>query len=325
MPRIVKCACGQKVGVAEEDLGARGNCVWCGVGLEVSAENSRIVPALSLSAPKMEVDTLSEVWETVGGAACVRCGEAFKGDWDRNATEEGALCHRCTNRWRPADKGASAILPSPQVHEEVGDFNPAPLITEQAPGLVDKFEDGFRDRFDKKKAAGRGALWERHKGKVWYALFSVVAVVAITLLPLNTFVDFIFSNEAAQAGASLPLFAAICFLVIRFVFAVMIVFVPLFAGLSAVDALPNDSLKNNLIAIGVVSAGLSLLFVFSFIPFYRGLAIIVQLMIIMHIYDMETGAFAKFLLVFIVLTPLMMLAVKFAESGCYGLLAGLTS
>ena len=48
------------------------------------------------------------------GDQCVRCGKAFRGEWDRNVTGDGAICHICA---RLAAEGSSPQVEASTFHE----------------------------------------------------------------------------------------------------------------------------------------------------------------------------------------------------------------
>lgn len=249
----------------------------------------------------------------------VRTG--LPGRLDRNVTDEGVICHRCRNLWRPPASTEPFILPSPPVHEMPSEFNPPPLAALGHSHLEASPDFGIGPR--RPTVEGHTAWWQRHRGKILYVIVAVLVVFGLTALPLDELMAFIFGNEAARGGAILSQGEYLVLLLVQVLCAVLRVLVPLYIGLQVVDALPNDTFGRNLVALGAVAAALAVFGMFSFIPIYGALGFILQLVVITYLYDMDTHPLGKFLLVYLVAAGIMGLVTRVVISGTYGLLAGL--
>jgi DNA-directed RNA polymerase subunit RPC12/RpoP len=157
---ILTCdACGHEMRVTELAIGSRGRCAECGAVVTVSYRNTRPLEDEILAPPRKaegdDPDLREPVSEPVPaehqGPGCARCGQQFRGDWDRYQRDEGVVCHRCANRTDDVAPDPAALFERPPTIS-INDL-PFELPEEKAPAPeVPTFAKGHPELF-------RAALW----------------------------------------------------------------------------------------------------------------------------------------------------------------------
>jgi hypothetical protein len=234
------------------------------------------------------------------------------------------ICHRCKNLWRPPQQPAQFQETTAPQRGVLDEFNPLPILPDPGQGAVAAAGMSFGNRHQIQRTIARTAWWERHRAKVYFLGFALLCVGLVALSPVNTFIAFVFSNEAVRAGTPLQGLASAQFMLVRGLAAILSIFIPLYCALHVIDALPNSTVRNNIVAVGTVSGGLALLSLFAVIPIWGALAFLVQIAIILYLYDILTGSLGQFLLVYLVVSVIARLLTTVLVGGTYGLLAGLS-
>lgn len=271
---VVECTCGRRMCAPEEALGGHGTCVHCGARIRLSDAN---------------------VWRPVANAAqCVRCGHAFRGDWDRTETTVGSLCQQCARLYEPPPEMAPA--------EPVYANEPvAPVLTERETPVLEEPEEEPKSR----------------KGLLLYLLFSAVALAIYAALPVDEPIRELMAlltpeRPDVPQGSWLERMFVISVLV-----SVLYHFAALYLGLLWCGLLPNEDTRNNVIAVGAMAAVLFLIGLIGINPFLLVGCILVRLMLIAHVYDMGARDLGRYIIVALMLLPLA----PMLESLLYGLIA----
>ncbi len=216
MGRAVVCECGQRNDLAVFGYGEAKLCLACGKALhlpeaellvesfvpevpsdafgdggaegpdatinsfesptpsEAPEESIPSVP-VAAGAPRVWSEGVREAAAEGGHGACARCGKAFRGDWDRNPRHDGDVCHLCAAR-------ADDTYKVPTFRERRDMMRPdAPRPIVQATEKVP-------------------SKWEENKkGLLVLAACGAIAVIAVTLLPVEYWVAQIFAPDRARA------------------------------------------------------------------------------------------------------------------------------
>ena len=98
--------------------------------------------------------------------------------------------------------------------------------------------------------------------------------------------------------------------------------VPLYIALSVVEQLPNDGFKRNLVAVGCVALAMGLLSFLDLFPYWWIIVLVLQIGLLLKIYDMELGRFFKFLMILWLVNIVLGGVFGVAERGLYGIIAG---
>jgi len=244
--RIVECRCGQRMRVPQSALGSSGVCVACGAPLCVTLQNSR-----PLRSGQPEDPGQASTGAAAQQAGCACCGRAFRGDWDRTPTTEGAFCHRCANRaLDPEGQQAEAEIRAPA-------HNPPPVSN----GVADAQPWGMADGFDERMRRHEQAEWQarlaKAKGPLIFAGVSAVVMVLALTLPVEQYVAQLMTREPLESDAEL---SAAWWLVIAAVDLVLLFvrcFATLYVLLAWVNKLPNETLGKNLIAVGAIALAMT--------------------------------------------------------------------
>jgi hypothetical protein len=307
--------------VNEFAVGARGTCRNCGASLKVSLANTRphrdeqLEPmASAVSGPEAPTVMAGQA----DGDHCARCGREFRGEWDQYESTAGMICHVCANR-------ATA---SGEVQEEVGEVKPV-HATYNRDGLdMPEPEPPVNEEFIRKRQ--REELFQR--AVLFAALAMIVLAIIATMVtdisppePVEdeTVAGTVASGEEAEPESpQLPGWAVYVVYLMLFGFSVLTNLITLFLVLGWAEKLPNDTFPANLIALGVVAIGLTILdllidFVSSlpmigFVWVFLGL--ILKLYIIYSLYNLTLAeVFAYFLAIILAgalvfVTRMMLLA-----------------
>ncbi|MBN2308256.1 MAG: hypothetical protein JXR94_04755 [Candidatus Hydrogenedentes bacterium] len=252
----VVCSCGYRRRVTQASMGLSGRCPRC--GREIIVNDSNLVEAGESSGFEEEEagrEDLAIEFRSGGsapaGQGCARCGRPFRGDWDRYRTSEGVLCNICANRAAEQADTTSAPEPVPvmtpaqraqiaAVAAEVAsrDLTPAPEAEPE--------EESFAERNH-----------ERIRTAVIVAGVLVVAFTVVVVLfdPLSSArhgaggdTDAAAVQEAAE---DLPPYMGLVALAIQILVGYVAEFCALYFVLQWANALPNDSLELNIVAVGV--------------------------------------------------------------------------
>jgi len=306
---VLECdSCGHLMRVSEFAIGARGTCTDCGVELKVTLANTRpsddeqLGPMGSVSTADAETVIIGQV----DGDHCARCGRAFRGDWDQYQSAHGMVCHVCANR---------AEAPG-AVQEEVGEVKPV-MQAYSREGL-DMPEPKLPPNPEFIAARRREELFRRA------VLFAALAMIALAIF-VTIFGDLdvtpVVDPEAPPVVASeseteaeevpkLPAWVPWAIYAIQFVVNFGAKVAVLFLMLTWVNKLPNDTFGANLIAIGVVGFGLTVLDVvimmFASIPFVGIIfGLLGPILMLYFIYSLYGLTFAELLLYFVAYVALL--------------------
>lgn len=119
------------------------------------------------------------VREEVSGEHCAQCRRPFRGEWDRNARPEGAICHLCASR---ADQNYE--VPSDWMKREL--YRPAPprKLRQQQPGPE-------VDEAQRKKRREIVAL----------SIVAVLTLVVVNVFPVEDWAAALFTADREKAAA----------------------------------------------------------------------------------------------------------------------------
>lgn len=261
--------------VPEFALGSRGRCAGCGRALTVAESNTRALfpsdgpaPISDRASPERPASESSEVAEFVDprasrpvlprGSQCARCGKLFRGDWDRNPTEHGEICHICarlaTEQGGPAVPGRIAEEPPahPDSYFPMQPMGSPPEEEPKVPAFARNHPELFR-------------------GVVLTAGVAVMVLAAYFAL-FGDFsdlgVDTTDGAGPAAPAAPLPRNVVLLIWIIRGFFMLFGHFLALYLALSVFEKLPMDTLPGNILAL--IWPTLIAAF-FGFIPFVGAL------------------------------------------------------
>lgn len=169
--------------------------------------------------------------------ACVRCGRAFRGDWDRNARAEGDVCHLCAAR---ADEAYTA----PTLAER------DKLMRPQAPRPVATTTEKPPSKWEENK-----------KGILLLAGCGVLTILAATVLPVEYWVAALFAPDRERA-LELPVAWIWVVKVLGFVASAFGQGLGLYVTLAMLDLLYKDARDNvpSIIFLGIAFAVLNAMF-----------------------------------------------------------------
>jgi len=266
---IVPCQCGYRLRVSEYAIGMTMSCPKCGEPIPVTEENVSEVEDTRPSAQAARQDAAALASEvehrempiapgvapgvTPGAAPaasqaaapnlsathCVRCGAAFRGDWDRFQTPRGPVCNVCAHlasddeTLKPAESGAPTQR-TPDVHTDGAYFPAEPVETDEMPAPF-----GWNPQKFRTGVAVAGCL---------------VVVLAIGVLIFGGG-DAPVTPPTAAGPEAEPLPPALetalkgLFMVLNY----LVEFLALYILLHARDRLPNDTFWKNVLAIGSIA------------------------------------------------------------------------
>lgn len=151
---VVTCtSCGLKMNAPASKMGARWLCPSCNAVVQALPKNTLALEGTVPPTSPEEAEKgpyyrpARDALDPPAGSSsvedtCARCGKAFKGDWDRNDTLLGVICHRCS---RMAQEPGDELIgppedPPPQVREPESYFPMDPVEPvyrpeDEVPGL----------------------------------------------------------------------------------------------------------------------------------------------------------------------------------------------
>ncbi len=202
---------------------------------------------------------------------CERCRTPFRGAWDRYETDEGTLCHRCANL--AVERPAQQAVPDP---------TPALTAAQRSELARLAAENQVRMEEERERASERAAaesspsFSETYKDEISRVVLVLGILVIVLAVSVALFDQSGPPQETEQAvraaleeGQSIeelvPLWIKRVVLVLIFVIQFAGEFCALFFVLHWMNKLPSDTLGANLIAVGVVSLGIT---VFWSLPFH---------------------------------------------------------
>jgi len=288
---LCTCECGHRLYLSDSAWGMESVCGKCGLNIKVTRDNTRpldddVSPGQTVKKPSVE--------------QCARCGRAFRGDWDKKATNQGVLCHICANQSEELSTtetaaAAAITVPGPAAPDaqklDVIDHD-ADQAGEEKPSFTKRFED-FRET-----RAFRTGLW-------------VAAISVIVLAVLATFIDSaptpggmeaqteirsagglgMFGPPKAWSGSQKAGVRVVMF-ILEAVFMFAPTFAALFIALVFADRLPGYHWLTSAVHVGFVSLGVG--FVLYLVSFVIGtflgiigtaLAYLVAMFFIWVVYD----------------------------------------
>ena len=174
---------------------------------------------------------------------CPRCGNPYRGDWDKQTTEDGELCYICSNQG--TEKIPERLRGGPRVEEYIP---PADRVIAQAEGksakwFLDPESEGFRRM-----------LWVLAVGTI---LLAIILNFSDDYQPPNERDAFIAQTEAPAIEETLPQelpgWALAVMWVWQWTASMAAFFIALYVVLLLRNKLPHETIKANTIVIGVVT------------------------------------------------------------------------
>jgi hypothetical protein len=233
----VACSCGQRMYVSDTALGTTGKCVRCGARVAVTISNTvRIVKPASADAVPSP------------GTVCARCARPFRGAWDQHETPVGRLCHICANQFQMHEPQKAAS--KPVVVEAPAVSNPRPLSSEAYVQLTapPSRKEQLRLAYAKFRAS-------RYFEPVVFGAAAFLVMALVMVLPVSEYMARIFSTKISPekaAASSKTLETAVVVVGVFLNYAEFVTW--LYLGLAWGNKLPNETVKENLLAIAGVSA-----------------------------------------------------------------------
>ncbi|GEM_PF-3101290 len=248
--------CGHKMKVSPFVLGAKGRCARCNRVLVVSEQNTQPYTSdKSAILPKGGGSTKRDVSESASAVAgftepqasapvlprdstCARCGKPFRGEWDRNPTPQGTLCHICsrliTEQTVPVVLGKTADEPPP---------SPESYIPLQPMGQSPKNETPEVPSFARKHP-------ELFRGVIW-ALALLVVVLALYFALKGSTYDSEQATHLPAETAPVAISKEIALLVWFFLAFFMLLghFLALYLTLQMFEKLPSEHILGNVAAL----------------------------------------------------------------------------
>ena len=166
-------------------------------------------------------------------AACVRCGKAFWGDWDRHATSHGVLCHVCTNRAHAGHDG---------------------VATEQAERLADSTAPSRQRPAPTEVPKRRFLENEKTRGLVILGGFAAVTITLWLIFPVEKYIAKFFASSPTEMPEDTPQSLDIVMLIVGFLLGTLNFLVRIYVGLAMCDKLLNEEFHLNLIQVGGIAA-----------------------------------------------------------------------
>ena len=272
---VVECHCGRRMRVPDGALGGHGTCVHCGARLHLTEDR---------------------VWRPdAAGKDCPRCGQAFRGDWDRTRTAAGVLCQRCAHQYEPPPETA------PEAPVYVNEDGPAPVMEPPDPDVE---EAGVSDR-------------EKHRKLAVFLGLAAAGMVVYALLPLEAPVASLVAWLTPEPPELPPGSWLERLVVLDTLVWLAYQFATLYIALYWCGLLPNEDTRSNLIAVGAMAVVLYVLGLLG-INHYLALAVwVVRMVLVGHVYDMGARDLARYIVVSVVLLP----AAPIVQKSLHGILA----
>ncbi len=295
---ICTCECGHRFYVSAAAWGMESICGKCGLTFKVSDKNAR---------PAGEAADEQDLPPKSSRDHCARCGRAFRGDWDKHPTAEGAICHICANQYQDpstTETAAAAIQPSEVPEPDAPDLgildHDPDDYDDEPPSLGKRFED-FRET-----RAFRTGLW-------------IAAISVIVLAIAATFIDTAPVGERpvrreAESAGGLGLFGPpeawtesqqtsvrVVMYLLEAVFLFAPTFAALFVALAYAGRLPGYHWAASAVHVGIVSIGVG--FVLYMVSMMlgaflgiigTGLAYIIAMVFVWVIYDLGLNSVLAF-------------------------------
>lgn len=229
---VATCACGHKIKVPYFALGMKGKCPRCGgvftpdesqaVPMDQPQEQPPAAPEPAGQRPPENVN--ADTPQTT----CARCGNPFRGDWDRQETQHGVYCYRCSNQ---ATDG---------VPERLKHLAQAPPTGP----LMPKFEEE-QLKFTEKPAFKRGLLIA---GLLVVALAIYYSPMANAPVPASSRTTISADAEAIE----MPTWVAVVWAVWRVLGIYLGLFLTLYIVLNSQNRLPHEVFWENLVYLSWV-------------------------------------------------------------------------
>jgi len=294
-------SCGHRMRVTEYAIGAMGSCTNCGIELKVSMANTRPMGDERLDPMGSQVvisEATTEILGQVDGDHCARCGRAFRGDWDQYESAQGMVCHICANR---------AEGPG-EVQDAIGEVKPV-MAAYSRDGLdMPEPERPVNPEFV--QARNRDQVFQR--AVLFAALAMIVLAIFVTIFadldtqPIPDLNEVATSTEESteKEPAKLPGWVPWAIYGIQLLVSFSGKVLVLFLMLTWANKLPNDTFGANLIALGVVGFGLTMLDVvimlLASMPVLGMIWGLLGLMLTLYIiYSLYNLTFAELLLFFV--------------------------
>jgi len=263
--QLVQCACGHTFTVNESDYEKIGRCGGCNrnvrvflmrgsVFLEpVESRNGEVLPVLGdtsgsavpapIAPPKKSNADHVSLFESDGEAdeihapkiptaTCARCKKEFRGDWDKRPTPNGLYCYIC-----------STLATDPPPGK--GDDSPERIIHMPPPPVYDVLAE-YRDS---------DTFFEKHWGKLVFGVLCAALFLAIAIFPVEKILPALFSHytpdDLNNAPPNIIQFAEL----IPYITYAIGLFLWIYLGLAASDALPNQLFRHNAVVVAVYVIG----------------------------------------------------------------------
>jgi cytochrome c-type biogenesis protein CcmH/NrfF len=179
---------------------------------------------------------------------CPRCGNPYRGDWDKQITEDGELCYICSNQ--ATDKIPERLRDGPRNIEENIPPPHGVVIQSEAGSsfwLLDPQSEGFRRM-----------LWVLAVGTI---LLAVVLNYTDDYEPPNVRDAYITEAEAPAVDEApppeLPGWANAIYWTWQVVAGMGGIFLTLYLALAFRGRLPHETIKGNVVVLGVTTLALS--------------------------------------------------------------------
>ncbi len=267
---ICTCECGHRFHVSDSAWGMESVCGMCGRPIQVTPDNTRPV---DVEIPPGESDRGSSADH------CARCGRPFRGDWDKNSSAEGMICHICANQGGRAQSEQPALNAedgSPHAAVSEPTARPAPpadsaleaagaVLIDHDPDAMDDEEPSLGKRFEnfRETPAFRRGLWA---AAVSVMVLAVVAAFMKTPPPP----DDAALEAVSESSGGLRIFGPpeawsssekaavrVTTVVLETVFLFVPTVAALFLALAFVGRLPAHRWFASAIHVGVVSMGIT--------------------------------------------------------------------